>query len=115
MPPTWWRSGTRCGRSSTSRASKGAAFVGQLGDEVLGGLHALAPDRTGDDLAGVDAVAVAAGDLLALLQQAVRQRGGLQAEGQELVVADDQLVLVRLLPRVRQVRDVRAHDVGDQL
>ena len=36
------------------------------------------------------------GDLGDLLQQALGQRGRLQAEGEELVVADDQLVLLRL-------------------
>src|SRR5581483_4420480 len=78
-------------RGPAPGSAKCSALVGgELGEQVLGGLHALAPDRPGDDLGGVDPVPVALGDVGALLEQPVGQRGGLQAQGQELVVLDDQ-------------------------
>jgi len=60
-------------------------------------------------------VRIAPGDVPALFQQALGQRRRLQAEGEELVVADRELVLLRLLPRVGQVCDVDPGSVGDQL
>src|SRR5215475_11224085 len=57
--------------------------VGDLGHEVLGRRHSLAPHRPSDDLGGVGAVLVLLRDMGDLVEQAVGQRGRVQAEGQE--------------------------------
>ena len=58
---------------------------------------------------------VVLGDVGALTEQALRQGGRLQAQRQELVVPHDEVVLLRLDPRVRQVRDLHAHHVAHHL
>jgi hypothetical protein len=85
------------------------------GEEVAGARHARPPHRAGDDLARVGAVRVPGGDVPDLGQQALRQRGGREPEREEVVVADGEVVLLRLDPRVRQERDLTAGGVGDQL
>ncbi len=58
---------------------------------------------------------VAPGDVGALVEQSVGQRGRGQAERQEPVVADDQVVLLGLHPRVGQVRHRDPGQLADQL
>src|SRR5829696_8708037 len=83
---------------------------------VLPGNDLLArpPQGGGGDLRGVAAVGVLAGYLGDLLQQSFAQGGRLQAEVQEAVVADVQIVLVGLVARVLHVVYLRARAVGDQ-
>ena len=48
------------------------------------------------------------------IEQSFGQRG-LQAQGQELVVGHDQVVMLRFATRVGQVGDIGPSGVGDQL
>ena len=66
-------------------------------------------------LVEVGPAGVLARDLGALFEQALGQRGRLQAQRQELVVAHAEVVLVRLAARVGQVGDLHAHHVADHL
>src|SRR5215472_15063051 len=93
-------------------ALSGLRLGRQFGYQILRGLHAGPPDGTADDLARVRPVTVASGYLAALFQQPFRQRGRLEAEGEELVVAHVEVVLLGLTARVGQVGDVRLHRVG---
>src|ERR671921_927254 len=72
------------------------------------------PQRGGGDLRGVAAVGVLAGYLGDLLQQTFAQGGRLQAQVQEAVVTDVQVVLVGLVARVLHVVYLRARALGDQ-
>src|ERR687894_394327 len=72
------------------------------------------PQRGGGNLRGVAAVGVLAGYLGDLLQQTFAQGGRLQAQVQKAVVADVQVVLVRLVARVLHVVYLRARALGDQ-
>src|SRR5215217_3286113 len=72
------------------------------------------PQRGGGNLRGVAAVGVLAGYLGDLLQQPIAQGRRLQAQVQEAIVADVQIVLVGLVARVLHVAYLRARALGDQ-
>src|SRR5512135_730924 len=90
-------------RQKWGRTRPWLLLAGQLDHQVVGGLHAGLPDRASNDLGGVGPVRVVLRDLGALPEQPLGQGGRLEAEGEELVVADDQLVLLRFPPGVGQV------------